>query len=632
MIKLLIGQADEAPTIEMVLENNDQYILGSAPGCYIYLPGVEAQIAKIDTRGVPKLIPGRSLSDKIVVSEYRGHAEPIDSPYPLGLASVFRYKNFSIRVLKVKEYKAESAGTTELSSEGIFYKEGVLRWRRNTKRISGSITLGSDPTCDYVIEGDGISKEHAKIIYVSDLGQFYLEDSKSKNGTYIGVYPNRVKVEGAVLLKGTTLFSLGSVTFSFALAGQRRTPDSVGGVISRDRELRGILTAIKHEQVPNIPILIHGERGTGKEAIARAIHGAGYEAYGQFLKINCLTFDPNELPRPKVRSTIYLEHFEHLGREDYFDIVKLYEEHRVIASSIRPTHHGVAISFHLSTLMERRCDIVPIFEKFLEELRFEGSGQYKLTECACALLLSGTWLRNAEELREVAMHTLFVAKTNEIDASHLECVVRTAPCAIPQMGLADQVSWAEEVGLRVALRKTWGNAQDAWTLLNTKKSTFYSRLQTLGMDLADVKKEAVYREPPVYGYTREEMKTELMVMGVPVHVLNAAERYHEVEEDKEKRNRIRSLEWKETEETKTLSSEHLGDLDRDSTTKATASLPGLTGLKKTAPQKAQTKRTIPQHKVRKNLQQWLKLMDYDLKKTAGSLGMDEDDLVEILRT
>ena len=41
------------------------------------------------------------------------------------------------------------------------------------------------------------------------------------------------------------------------------------------------------------PVLIHGETGTGKEVVARALHAAGWSAGGQFVPVNCANLEKN---------------------------------------------------------------------------------------------------------------------------------------------------------------------------------------------------------------------------------------------------------------------------------------------------------------------------------------------------
>jgi len=72
----------------------------------------------------------------------------------------------------------------------------------------------------------------------------------------------------------------------------------------------------------DIPILIVGESGTGKDAYARLIHRLSMNKEGRFCKINCASFDPaqvssklNELkqqPLNSLKGTLYLDNVQEL--------------------------------------------------------------------------------------------------------------------------------------------------------------------------------------------------------------------------------------------------------------------------------------------------------------------------------
>src|SRR5690606_32273786 len=59
------------------------------------------------------------------------------------------------------------------------------------------------------------------------------------------------------------------------------------GIIGHSKAIRDIFELIPRVAGASATVLIPGERGTGKEVIARAIHGAGPRAHKPFVAINC---------------------------------------------------------------------------------------------------------------------------------------------------------------------------------------------------------------------------------------------------------------------------------------------------------------------------------------------------------
>ena len=67
-----------------------------------------------------------------------------------------------------------------------------------------AILMGRDPTSDVVVEGDGVSRQHAMIR--TDPNGYWIQDLGSRNGTFV----NGAQVEGeGVQLRDTDLVQLG---------------------------------------------------------------------------------------------------------------------------------------------------------------------------------------------------------------------------------------------------------------------------------------------------------------------------------------------------------------------------------------------------------------------------------------
>ena len=58
-------------------------------------------------------------------------------------------------------------------------------------------------------------------------------------------------------------------------------------IITQNEQMRVLMAQAQILASKQVPLLIHGETGTGKELFARAIHNAGGRAAGPFIAVNC---------------------------------------------------------------------------------------------------------------------------------------------------------------------------------------------------------------------------------------------------------------------------------------------------------------------------------------------------------
>ncbi len=65
-------------------------------------------------------------------------------------------------------------------------------------------------------------------------------------------------------------------------------------VVARSPEMRNILDMIHRIRELDLPVLITGETGTGKEVVAQSVHRSSRRAKGAFLAVNCCTL-PEDL-------------------------------------------------------------------------------------------------------------------------------------------------------------------------------------------------------------------------------------------------------------------------------------------------------------------------------------------------
>src|SRR5437868_5536457 len=131
--------------------------------------------------------------------------------------------------------------------------------------LAGVKVVGRDETCDLVLPGNEISRRHAEfrvdgpITAVRDLG--------SRNGVFV----NGEKLADAPIVAGDVIRCGEMIGIVVSAAAEPRqlaeiAPGWYGGSALQDAVAPARRIAI------DLPIVVQGETGTGKEGMARALH------------------------------------------------------------------------------------------------------------------------------------------------------------------------------------------------------------------------------------------------------------------------------------------------------------------------------------------------------------------------
>ncbi len=149
----------------------------------------------------------------------------------------------------------------------------------------GVVQIGTAPVNDFVLTDRTVSRFHLTIETSEDT--FRLVDLDSTNGTYLGGH--RVKI---AFLDQEALLELGATKLRFRPLGERATVDlpdrdRLGSLIGGSAKMREIYSLIERVAVAEIPVIIEGETGTGKELVARMIHDSSPRADQPFEVLDC---------------------------------------------------------------------------------------------------------------------------------------------------------------------------------------------------------------------------------------------------------------------------------------------------------------------------------------------------------
>lgn len=159
----------------------------------------------------------------------------------------------------------------------------------------GRISVGRAPESDVRIDDASISRRHAIVRIDEELS---VEDLGSANGTIVHRQHVNASSETDRVGRGDTfVLAVGDViTFGSVRAcirrGQRRAVDDGAGALSSDEPvivdpvMKALVAEARRAAKGDLPILLLGETGVGKEVLARFIHRSSRQAAGKFVAVH----------------------------------------------------------------------------------------------------------------------------------------------------------------------------------------------------------------------------------------------------------------------------------------------------------------------------------------------------------
>jgi transcriptional regulator with PAS, ATPase and Fis domain len=281
-------------------------------------------------------------------------------------------------------------------------------------------------------------------------------------------------------------------------------------------------------------VLLEGETGTGKELIARIIHGGG-RADKPFVAVNCGALPEHLLEselfghrkgaftgadRNRVGilesgadGTVLLDEIDKAPLEFQTKLLRVIEERlirplgatelvelraRILCAANRDLRELAAkgaflpdlfyrlsrIRLQLPPLRERREDIRVLIRHFLDRCagRF-GTAAFSIVPAAEKALAAYDWPGNVRELRNAIEGSAFFArKTGVIEMIHLPDEVRNPVRPPKDDTLSSHIEALERRQIDGALRKTGGNKTEAAKLLGISRKGLGDRLRRLGLE------------------------------------------------------------------------------------------------------------------------------------------------------
>jgi transcriptional regulator of acetoin/glycerol metabolism len=259
-----------------------------------------------------------------------------------------------------------------------------------------------------------------------------------------------------------------------------------------------VLTTVADARDPTVPLLIYGEPGTGKQALARYLHDSG----GDDRPFAPLSAELARVGGPArwlgdvrdrlsdTRGSLVLLHLELLDSITHQALVALIAEAlrqgapRIIATAC-PTSETTAtvqarllswlpLVVHVPPLRERPEDIADIMPVLLR--RHAGGAVPYFSPEALQALIRADWPGNVRQLESVVQGILVRRPTRAITLQDLPAGYQSVPWR-----RLSPMERAQKQAILDALAQTGGNKARAAGLLGIGRATLYRKLKELGL-------------------------------------------------------------------------------------------------------------------------------------------------------
>ena len=157
---------------------------------------------------------------------------------------------------------------------------------------SGTTMVGTHPNNDLVLTDDTVSRYHLELQVIRE--GLKVKDLDSTNGTFHGdARVTAITVQGATRLRVGRHTSLEIVPTEVSVQLDEFTGEGLGKVVGVSPVMRTLFALLKRVAPTDATLLLEGETGTGKEAIAEAVHEISNRANHTFTIVDCAAIPSN---------------------------------------------------------------------------------------------------------------------------------------------------------------------------------------------------------------------------------------------------------------------------------------------------------------------------------------------------
>jgi Nif-specific regulatory protein len=318
------------------------------------------------------------------------------------------------------------------------------------------------------------------------------------------------------------------------LDSQARLAARIVGESTAIQALRGTVDRVARTE---LPVLILGESGTGKDVVARAIHYSSARQHHPYIPVNCAAIaetllegelfghekgaftDARETRAGKFEAasggTLFLDEIGDLSAGGQAKLLRVLEEKlvyrvggtqaiavdtRIVAATNRNLADAVrarkfredlfyrltVVTIDLPALRERRDDVLVLAEHFLAQFcREAGRKPLRLTAAARDRLEKHDWPGNVRELRNLLERLAYLCPHDKVEVADLAFILRPGvdeeanPYA--NLPLAEATDGFQRDHIQRAIERARRNMSEAAQLLGLHRPNLYRKMKLLKM-------------------------------------------------------------------------------------------------------------------------------------------------------
>ena len=299
-------------------------------------------------------------------------------------------------------------------------------------------------------------------------------------------------------------------------------------LVARSEAMREALRLAGRVAATDANVLVTGESGAGKDALALHLHAKSARASGPFVKIDCASL-PAELLEAELfgfergaftgaaaakpgrleaahKGTLVLDEIAHLSRDAQAKLLRVIERReferlggrktvRVDARLVALTNVDLddavrrrafredlfyrlnVVRIHVPPLRERREDVGPLAEKFLAAYAAKhGRPARRFEAAALSALAAYDFPGNVRELANVVERAVIVAEGPAVGAGDLPESVLAAAGSRARRTRRPTLAELEDEYIREVLEDSRGNKSEAARVLGISRKSLYERL------------------------------------------------------------------------------------------------------------------------------------------------------------